>query len=222
MTKHIAFLHTSPVHVEPFGKLAREIDPTAVVDHIVDESLLLDAQRLGTADVALIRRVRAALERAAAGGASVAVCTCSTIGGIAESTPTGAHFVVGRIDRAMADRAVSFGRKVLVVAAFESTVGPTVALVESSAAKAGADLELRSVVVAGAWDKFVAGDRSAYVTAIAASVREQLGDAEVVVLAQASMAPAADLLSDLRVPVLASPKLGVESALRSASGGPAV
>jgi hypothetical protein len=37
--------------------------------------------------------------------------------------------------------------------------------------------------------------------------------ADVIVLAQASMAPVAELLRDLRVEVLASPALGVRSAL---------
>jgi hypothetical protein len=39
-----------------------------------------------------------------------------------------------------------------------------------------------------------------------------------VVLAQASMAPAADLLAQLRVPVLSSPRLGVTAALARLAG----
>ena len=55
--------------------------------------------------------------------------------------------------------------------------------------------------------------------------REAPERAEVVVLAQASMAPAAALLGDLGVEVLSSPALGVAQALRVAalrpsSGGP--
>ncbi len=40
-----------------------------------------------------------------------------------------------------------------------------------------------------------------------------LGD--VIVLAQASMAPAAQLCSDLSVPVLSSPRLGAEAAIEA-------
>lgn len=47
MRRHIAFLHTSPVHVETFERLVKSTDPTVEVEHFVDEALLADAQRAG-------------------------------------------------------------------------------------------------------------------------------------------------------------------------------
>jgi hypothetical protein len=44
-------------------------------------------------------------------------------------------------------------------------------------------------------------------------VRGAAGTCDVVVLAQASMAPAAAMLADLGVEVLSSPELGVQDAL---------
>jgi hypothetical protein len=44
-------------------------------------------------------------------------------------------------------------------------------------------------------------------------VRGAAGNCDVVVLAQASMAPAAQALADLGVEVLSSPQLGVQAAL---------
>jgi hypothetical protein len=69
--------------------------------------------------------VNAAMTAAASNGASMFVCTCSTIGGVAERTSTNGQFVAVRIDRAMADKAVNSGPKILVVASLESTLGPT-------------------------------------------------------------------------------------------------
>ena len=125
MRQHIAFLHTSPVHVDTFDRLVKASDPTLQIEHVVAEGLLDEAQRVGADDPALVRRVQDAMVNAAANGAAIVVCTCSTIGGSAERTPTHAGFAVARIDRAMADRAVQLGPRILIVAALESTLGPT-------------------------------------------------------------------------------------------------
>ena len=78
------------------------------------------------------------MREAASDGAAVVACTCSTIGGIAERTATGGAFTAQRIDRAMAERAVRAGPRVLIAAALESTLEPTTALILSTAAQAGA------------------------------------------------------------------------------------
>lgn len=213
MRRHIAFLHTSPVHVETFDCLVKAIDPTLKIEHVVAEELLAEAQRVGANDPALVKRVQDAMVSAASNGAGIVVCTCSTIGGPAERTPTDARFTAARIDRAMADRAVALGPRVLIAAALESTLVPTAELIRESAAVLGVEVELEQLLVGEAWSHFLRGDRAAYLDAVIAAVRNASGCADVVVLAQASMAPAADVLIDLGVEVLASPMLGVKSVL---------
>lgn len=99
--------------VETFERLMQATAPQVKVEHIVNEELLADAQRVGADDPALVKRVHGAMVEAAATGASIVVCTCSTIGGLAEKTPTQNCFAAVRIDRAMADRAVKLGYDVL-------------------------------------------------------------------------------------------------------------
>ena len=209
----IAFLHTSPVHVATFERLVGEMSPGLRVRHVVAEDLLADAQLGGADDPALVKRVHQAMADAAATGAKVAVCTCSTIGGAAERTETRGEFLASRIDRAMADRAVSLGPRVLVVAALESTVAPTMALIHDSAARLRTSVEVQALLVPDAWQLFLDGDKDAYVVRIAQTVSAASSDADVVVLAQASMAPAAALLDGLGCEVLSSPALGVQAAL---------
>jgi len=219
MRKHIAFLHTSPVHVETFQRLAKAADPALEVEHVVAEDLLAEAQRVGAKDPGLVQRVQEAMAAAASRGAALVVCTCSTIGGAAERTPATAGFAVARIDRAMADRAVALGPRVLVVAALASTLEPTAELIRESAAALRAEVELDQLLVAGAWPHFLRGDRDAYVATVAAAVRAASARADVVVLAQASMATAAERLGDIGVEVLSSPALGVQSALARLGNG---
>lgn len=213
MRKHIAFLHTSPVHIETFERLVRATDPTLEVEHIVAQNLLAEAQRLGSNNPTVIGHVQDAMTRSASNGASIVICTCSTIGAAAERTPRSKSLVFGRIDRAMADRAVELGPRILIVAALESTLGPTVELVQESAASLRVSVSLNQLFVSGAWLHFLNGNHHAYIESIAAAVRTATDAIDVVVLAQASMAPAADLLTDLNVEVLSSPMLGVQSAL---------
>jgi hypothetical protein len=154
------------------------------------------------------------MTRAASNGASIVICTCSTIGGAAERTPTGGRFIAARIDRAMADLAVKLGPKVLVVAALERTIGPTTALLNESAATMGSSLDIDHLVVDGAWPFFLRGQHAAYIDAIVEAVKAAAPfSANVIVLAQASMASAAVALGDLGIEVLSSPSLGVQSAV---------
>ena len=216
MPAPIAFLHTSPVHVPTFTSLLARLAPGERATHAVDEALLRDAQAEGHAHPAIVARVQAAVVELAAQGARVVVCTCSTLGGAAEATPTGGRFTATRIDRAMADRAVELGPDVLVVAALQSTLEPTAALVSDSARRLGRPIHLREHLADGAWAHFEAGRQAAYLQAVATSVRAAAGGAGVVVLAQASMAGAAEHLQDLGKPVLSSPELGMRAALAQA------
>ncbi|MDQ0570224.1 hypothetical protein QFZ42_002058 [Variovorax paradoxus] len=213
MTDAIAFLHTAQVHVPTFERLTREIAPELEVRHLVMEELLHEARATGIDNPQLATRVHEAMREAASGGAAVVACTCSTIGDIAEKTATGGAFTAQRIDRAMADRAVRAGPRVLIAAALESTLEPTTALVLSAAAQAGVGVKPSVLLVEGAWAHFEAGDTTRYIETLADAIRTAAVAADVVVLAQASMAPVADELADLGIEVLGSPAPGVAHAV---------
>jgi hypothetical protein len=219
MPRHVAFLHTSPVHLETFDRLVKAADPAIQAEHVIDEALLSDARRIGVDDPALVQRIHKAMTAAASNGATVVVCTCSTIGGVAERTPTRPGLAVARIDRAMADRAVRLGPRILIVAALQSTLEPTAQLIRESSRALQIEVSLQTLWVDGAWPAFERGDRDAYIGAVVAAVRCAPRSFDVVVLAQASMAAAADELRDLGTEVLSSPQLGVHALLAVLQGG---
>ncbi len=213
MRQHIAFLHTSPVHVETFERLVRDAYPALKVEHLVKEDLLAEAQQVGPTSPILIARVHEAMRSAASSGASIVACTCSTIGGAAERTPTEGCFLAVRIDRAMADKAVKRGPKILVVAALESTLQPTIELIQESASQSNLQVELQVALARDAWPHFTKGNRDSYIQAVVQAVRSEPIHANVIVLAQASMAPAVECLQELGVEVLSSPSIGVQEIL---------
>ncbi|MDR6517829.1 hypothetical protein J2789_000491 [Variovorax paradoxus] len=217
MKDALAFLHTAQVHVPTFERLVRRIEPGLRVRHVVREELLADARVVGVDDAGLVSRVHEAMHEAASEGAKVVVCTCSTIGAIAERTPTGDAFRALRIDRAMADQAVRTGPRVLIAAALESTLAPTKALVLSAAQDAGIAVQPAVLFVEDAWPHFEAGDSVRYIETLASAIRAASAEADVVVLAQASMAPVADALADLGIDVLSSPAPGTAHAVALAA-----
>lgn len=223
----LAFLHTSPVHIKTFGDLVQELSPGLAVFHHVDESLLRDARNLGMDDAGLRQRVEQAMQAAAATGAGMVVCTCSSIGAIAERMGKRGGFSAARIDRAMAERAVALGPRILLVAALESTLLPTTELLQESAMVADKPIAITTLLVEAAWAHFQNGDKTAYVQTIVQTIRQYLradvladvraneAAIDVVVLAQASMAAVADELTCLGKPVLSSLRLGLHATISS-------
>ncbi|MFJ6071439.1 aspartate/glutamate racemase family protein [Streptomyces sp. NPDC093065] len=203
----LALLHTSPVHVPVFDALRDLAHPGLELRHHVDAALLERARSEGPDAVA--DAVTAVLTRVVEEGARAVLCTCSTIGGVAE-TAVGVGVPVLRVDRPMAAAAVAVGPRVLVLAALESTLAPTAALIEEEARRAGRPVTVRTRLVGGAWSRFEAGDTEGYLRRVTEAADSVTG-ADVIVLAQASMAAAGERAS-VRVPVLAGPASGLAAA----------
>ncbi|NNJ05050.1 hypothetical protein HHX38_13015 [Streptomyces sp. PKU-MA01144] len=225
----LALLHTSPVHVPVFDALRDRHHPGLRLWHTVDEELLAGAGAYGPQSVE--GAVRAALGGAVAGGAGAVLCTCSTIGAVAERCAADAGVPVLRVDRPMAATAAAH-RRIAVVATVPSTLAPTLALIGEElrrgepgrGGRGGPNRtepdgsgRVRAHLVEGAWERFESGDLDGYLDAVAAAV-DAVRDADVIVLAQASMADAA-ARATTSVPVLSSPGPGLAAAARAVAAG---
>ncbi|MFC8511015.1 aspartate/glutamate racemase family protein [Streptomyces sp. NPDC057411] len=212
----LALLHTSPVHVPVFDGLRDRHHPGLGLRHLVHEELLDRARAEGPDAVA--GEVGAVLTRAVADGARAVLCTCSTIGAVAEAQAAALGVPVLRVDRPMAAEAMRDGRLVVVVAALASTVEPTMELLREESTDR--TTFVRSLVLPEAWQRFEAGDRDGYLDAVAGAVdRIDPSRGTVVVLAQASMA---DAVERVRTPlrVLSSPASGLAAAAAAAGYRP--
>ncbi|MEU3312146.1 aspartate/glutamate racemase family protein [Streptomyces sp. NPDC006662] len=203
MVTELTLLHTSPVHVPVFDALRDERHPGAVLRHLVVPQLLDRAREGGPESVA--GQVLGVLD----GVRGPVLVTCSTLGAVAEALGPRLGVPVLRVDRPMAAAAVRQGPRIVVLAALASTVGPTEELLAEEAG--GRAVRVRSQVVGGAWQLFEAGDADGYLEAVARAA-DAVVEADVVVLAQASMAGAARLVRT-PVPVLSSPAPGLAAAL---------
>jgi Asp/Glu/hydantoin racemase len=162
--------------------------------------------------------VAAIILNAADSGARAILCTCSSIGPCVDVARPLVDRPLLRVDRPMADAAVRAGPRIAVAATLATTLIPTRDLIAQAAKDVGASVTLDEVLCEGAWSAFEKGDREGYLLEIAADLRAAAHRADVIVLAQASMAGASALLTDLPTPILTSPRSGFEAAVRTWRG----
>ncbi|MFH8251838.1 aspartate/glutamate racemase family protein [Microbacterium sp. B2969] len=204
----IAFLHTGAVNIGPVSERARAALPDATFVNYLDDRIVADLGDPGRA-ASVPGRIADLVHAARAGGADVVMLTCSSISPLAESLTAEAGIPVLRIDEAMADDAVAAGDRLAVIATLPTTLAPTVALLRERAALAGRSPSIVTEIVEGAFAAVSSGDRARHDELVAAAVERRAADADVVVLAQASMASAADAAA-VDVPVLTSIGPGIE------------
>lgn len=210
--KRLAVVHTVAGLVPRFRELAAELMPDVETFDIVDETLLRDATREGRVSLETARRLFSHLAAAEQHGAAAILVTCSSMGGAVDAARPFAAVPVLRVDQAMAEQAVARGARIGVLATLWSTLQPTVVLIRRTAADAGREVEVRDRLCDGAFDALREGDTERHDELVREGLRDLLGWAEVVVLAQASMARVVDTLSEdeRRTPILSSPRLGME------------
>lgn len=204
----VAFLHTGAVVIPVTAALATRYLPGVEVLNLLDDRIVADLAAGGAAAESIPGRLSHLAADAKEAGADVVMLTCSSISGFAGEVSETAGIPVLRIDEAMADRAVATGSRIVVIATLSTTLAPTVRLIRERAELAGAEPALTEILVKGAFDAVVAGDRDRHDALVSDAIAAAATDSDVIVLAQASMAGAAERVS-VHVPVLTSPELGV-------------
>ncbi len=210
MTRTLAFLHTSHVLIPVFARLAKDMMPDFQVFHMTDESLVRNTIAARKLTPTTTRRVADMIGSAREGGADAVMVTCSSIGPAVSLARSFYDFPIFRVDEAMAEAAVATGRRIGVAATLSTTLDPTIALIEETAARAGRKVEVLPSLFEGAFEAVLAGDTETHDAMVAAGLAGLRGRCDVVVLAQASMARVLDRLpSDGGVPILSSPELAM-------------
>ncbi len=208
----VCIVHTSFVSVTQLTELFAELAPQAQVRHIVDDTLLPEV----LAHKGVTPRVRSRMceyyRAAELAGADLIFNQCSSVGEVADLAATMVSVPVIKVDTRMAETACRTGRRIGVVATLETTLGPTCRLIEATAARLGVQVEITRGLVEGAFDRLVAGDRAQHNQMVLAAIRDLSRRTDVIVCAQGSMMAIVPDLGPTPVPVLTSPRLGVQSA----------
>jgi Asp/Glu/hydantoin racemase len=117
-----------------------------------------------------------------------------------------------KIDEAMIAEAVAKGTKIGVVATNVATLEPTRQLLQAQAEDANEEIKVELVLVENALAALLSGDGATHDHLVKKAVLELGERADVVVLAQATMARVLDVIpeSNRQVPILSSPHLALE------------
>ena len=206
--KTVGIIHTTPATLASLGALAQEILQDVHIVNILDDSILADMRDGHNVEFVRERWISYAstLEKL---GVSAVLSACSTVGDFAEEADRMLSVPVYRIDEAMAEEAVARGGNIAVFATLRSTLDPTVRLIQRKAKESGAQVQVETVLVEGAYEALMGGDKNAHDQKIADAVAKRLDTCNAIVLAQASMASAVSSLKDAGDKVLTSPRLGM-------------
>jgi Asp/Glu/hydantoin racemase len=203
-------LHTSFVLVEVLAKEIERQIPGLRLVNIVDDGLLPEIREAGYLTPAVVRRMLSYGVLAASAGADAIFNCCSSVGEAADLIRQAVEIPVVKIDDAMAEDALSYGSRVAIVATVPATIGPTSRLLQHKARAAGNELSIFQHVVDGAFDILMAGDLARHDAMVADEVYRAAEHADVILLAQASMARLTSQFEGrLPVPVLSSLGRGI-------------
>jgi len=211
----VGAIHTVGTLVPVFGELAGDLLPGATLTDVVDESLLGDAIAAGVLTPEIEDRLAGHVRSLIDHGVDAVLVTCSSLGAAVDRLARLAPVPLLRVDAAMADAAVRDGTKIGVLATLSTTMAPTVDLIRHRAHDAGADVQVVSYLCDGAFAALKAGEVHRHDELVRAGLRALEPEADLVALAQASMARV--LLADdveSRVPIMTSPRLAVERLAR--------
>lgn len=212
MKKKVTIIHTGFVSVNHLKDLFSEILPEVHLNNIVDDSLLEEVLANGGVTPNVIRKICKYYAEGERLGSDLIFNQCSSVGEAADVAAQTVKTPVLKVDLAMAEKAVATGPRIGVVATLETTFGPTKRLIQKVASEKGKDIEIISGLCGGAFDLLMSGKRQDHDQMVIDKIRELEAKVDVIALAQGSMALLVPKVSDCSVPVLASPRLGVEKA----------
>jgi Asp/Glu/hydantoin racemase len=209
--KTVVVVHTGPATVQPIKSQFQEILPDVRVVNIMDDSLLNDVIAAGHLTEAVSGRILSYMQQGEQMGAVALLNACSSVGEAASAARPVIGIPIVKIDDTMSEKAVTLGSRIGVVATVKTTLEPTVRLIRAKAAAAGREITVTEALAEGAFQSLLDGKPELHDDIVKRTIQSLANKVDVIVLAQVSMARLIPQLSDIKVPVLSSPKSGVEA-----------
>ncbi|AXB41457.1 hypothetical protein [Amycolatopsis albispora] len=197
----VALVHATPAAMAPATAAFADVFPEARLRHLLDDTLITDAERAGGLTEPLRARMRSLIRYALDGGADAVLLSCSLYG------PVTGEFAGER--PVLSSDAALFGEVVRRAPKRVHVLGPIEAgtrdTVERLQAIVGPATAVYGSVVSGAREALAAGDTDRAGRLLAEAVGR---DVDLALLGQFSLAPALEAAQErLGVPLLSPPRL---------------
>ena len=197
----LAFLHTSPTHIQRFTTLVRKYNPSIEIVHFVNEELLETVMKTGRIDLkgfeGLIKSIQEKHPK-------LIICTCSTYGEACNN-----YTNVKRIDLPIAHYIVEHFSRIILAYTAVSTQYVSKRLIEDVAKTKRKKIEIILCDCSTAWDYFLLNEMENYYKEIFRKVNEINKKGSVIFLTQASMEGAKKYFENMDVEVFSSGEFGV-------------
>jgi len=208
--KTVAAIYTAQALVEPMTGLFKEILPDCKLVNIVDNHLIADVIASGKVTKGVTKRMLYYYQAGAATGADIILNTCSSVGEVVNLARKFIDTPIVKIDEPMVAAAINKGNKIGVLATLPTTLEPTVKLISGTAAEMNKEVDIIRGLAEGGFQALMEGDTEQHDQIILDTANKIANSADVLVLAQGSMARMEKLLQDeIGKPVFSSPRLAV-------------
>jgi Asp/Glu/hydantoin racemase len=212
MTRRIVFLHTVRSVAEQFDALARELLPGVESWHLVDEMLARLTLAAGYAPPLVLRRMVEHARAAEEAGAVALQVTCSSISPAVPQIRPLCGLPLYAVDEAMVARALGLGRRIGIAATARPALESLAKLTAEVAAAGGEAVEIEQRFCEGAYPFLLSGELAEHDRIVQGYVAQLAERCDVVLVAQASMARAAEAMAALTsTPILSSPRPAMET-----------
>lgn len=207
--KKIAMLHTSSATLAMMQQLIADIMPEVEVMHLVEESMIKQVMKAGGVTPNIAARIADYVHIAEKADCDIFITACSSIGTAVEQCQFLTPLQLARIDSAMVKEAIEKGERIAVLATVATTLKPTLDYVQRKIQKSGKPRAVTPILMEEAFHALLAGEMDTHDRIVADGLKTAFSQADVVMLAQASMARVLQQLPTPPVPVLTSPESGI-------------
>ncbi|MFD2117825.1 aspartate/glutamate racemase family protein [Paenibacillus yanchengensis] len=208
--KTVVAIYTGQGLADPLKAIFQKELPDCKLINIIDDGLIGEVVKAGSVPPIVARRLLQYYEHAEQLGADVILNTCSSVGEIADAARPFIAPPIVKIDEAMAIQAVQSYKNIAVLATLPTTLDPTMRLIQHQADRLQKEVKVIAGLAKGAFDALVSGNAAEHDRILMQTAIDAAADADVIVLAQGSMARMEQTIQEaIGKPVLSSPRLGV-------------
>jgi hypothetical protein len=208
MAQTLIFVHTIPPLVDFFSRLAEKHLTGVTVYHVLDEPLLAKVKRQGKILPEDAERMQAHIHLGENIGVAAGLVTCSTLSPGVDLIRAG--IPVYKIDKAMIEQAVAQANRIGVIATSQSTIEPTMRLLNNQAEIQGKKINITTHVAENAIQAYLSGNVLLHDQLVHAAVATLAPQVDLIILAQASSARAMATMPPQEIPILTSPETALE------------
>ncbi|MDD9718551.1 hypothetical protein PVW48_17445 [Dinoroseobacter sp. PD6] len=205
----IALIHATRVAIDPIEEAARKLWPDAEMISILEEGLSVDRPKSKDLSAGLHHRIVGLTRYAESTDADGILFTCSAFGNAIQDAARSSPVPVMKPNEAMFDAALELGERIAMIYTFPPAAAGMEEEFREAAHEKGRTADLRSYFCDGALDALRAGNNAEH-NRLVALTAQGIEDVDAIMLAQFSMAEAADeVRRHIDIPILTSPEAAI-------------